>query len=233
LFRTTVTRDRAERNEIFRSAYDAVMTTPTSGRGRQAARNSRSILAAAREVFLADARAPIAAVAERAGVGISALYRRYPSKEDLLRTLCHDGLRLFIEQAERAAAEPDDWTAFQTFLHGVVEADVHSLTVHLAGTFTPTEEMNADAIRAGELATALFERARPRMRPSAVPADVTMLLEMCAAVRLPDAARTASLRRRYLAVLLDGLRTGTALPGSPPTLAEVNWRWSMTPEPES
>src|SRR3712207_5764095 len=99
---------------------------PTSGRARQAARNTETILAAAREVFLADPRAPISAVAERAGVGISALYRRYGSKDDLLRTLCDDGLRVFVAEAERAGAEPDPWKAFETFLRGVVDADLHS-----------------------------------------------------------------------------------------------------------
>jgi AcrR family transcriptional regulator len=200
-------------------------TSSTAGRARQAARNSEVILAAARQVFLADPRAPISAVAERAGVGISALYRRYPGKEDLLRTLCHDGLLRYIAEASRAAGEPDEWVAFETFVRGVVEADVHSLTVHLAGTFTPTAEMDADAVRAGELAGALFERARPRMRPGASPEDVAMLLEMCAAVRVPDAERTTKLRRRYVTLLLDGLRTGVELPGPPPSVAEISRRW--------
>ncbi|WP_127501430.1 TetR/AcrR family transcriptional regulator [Actinoplanes solisilvae] len=193
-------------------------TSSTAGRARQAARNSEAILTAAREVFLADPRAPISAVAERAGVGISALYRRYPGKEDLLRRLCHDGLLRFIAEAGRAAQEPDDWAAFEMFLRGVVEADVHSLTVHLAGTFTPTAEMRADAVRANDLAGALFERARPLMRPGAVLDDLTMLLEMCAAV--PG----AELRGRYVTLLLDGLRGGGELPGPPPNGAELN-RW--------
>jgi AcrR family transcriptional regulator len=42
-------------------------------RAAQAARNDQAILDAAREVFVADPTAPIAAVADRAGVGISAL----------------------------------------------------------------------------------------------------------------------------------------------------------------
>src|SRR4051794_41649665 len=197
----------------------------TAGRAREAARNDETILAAARAVFLEDHRAPISAVAERAGVGISALYRRYAGKEDLLRTLCHDGLQWFIAEAEQAQRQTDDWTAFETFVRGVVDADVHSLTVHLAGTFPPSEQMNADAIRAGELAVALFERARGSMRPGADPQDITMLLEMCAAVRVPDAERTKELRRRYLGLLLDGLRSGGELPGPPPTAAELGWRW--------
>src|SRR2546423_1938241 len=89
-----------------------VDSTRLPGRRGQAARNDTLILDAAREVFLADPKAPIAAVAERAGVGISALYRRYAGKEDLLRRLCHDGLRRFIAEAEAADAEPDGWAAF-------------------------------------------------------------------------------------------------------------------------
>src|ERR1700729_2332587 len=115
------------------------------GRRGQARRNDALILKAAREVFLADPKAPVAAVAEQAGVGISALYRRYPSKEDLLRRLCHDGLRQFIAEAEAATADPDAWRALTGFLERVVDADVHSLTVHLAGTFTTTDEMDDDA----------------------------------------------------------------------------------------
>ena len=211
-----------------RTTAGAVTSTAgLPGRRAQAAGNDAAILAAAREVFLADPKAPVSAVAERAGVGISALYRRYANKEDLLRRLCYDGLRRYIAEAEAALSEPDGWTSLCGFLDRVVTADVHSLTVHLAGTFTPTEEMNADAYRASDLAVALFERARPLMRPGAVPADVTMLLEMCAAVRLPDPDRTAVLRRRYLAVLLDGLRAGAELPGPEPTDAELGWRWRV------
>jgi AcrR family transcriptional regulator len=202
-------------------------TTGLPGRRGQAARNDTLILDAAREVFLADPKAPIAAVAERAGVGISALYRRYAGKEDLLRRLCHDGLRRFTAEAEAAGVEPDGWLAFAGFLRRVVDADVHSLTVHLAGTFTPTAEMHADAVRASEVAGALLVRAREsgRLRAGITDADVTLILEGCAAIRLPDQARTAELRKRFLAVLLDGLTGTGGLPGPPPDAAELNWRW--------
>lgn len=63
-----------------------------SGRQAEAARNDDIILDAARMVFLAHPSAPIADVAKEAGVGISVLYRRCPSKEGLLRELARDGL---------------------------------------------------------------------------------------------------------------------------------------------
>lgn len=205
------------------------------GRRGQAARNDGVILAAARDVFLEDPKAPIAAVAERAGVGISALYRRYAGKEDLLRTLCHDGLRRYIAAAEAADEEQDGWDAFTAFLRDVVDADVHSLTVHLAGTFTPTPQMGQDAMRANELTAGLVARAhdRGRLRRDVVVTDVGLLLEACAAIKLPDRERTAELRRRYLALTLDGMDRDDAdpLPGPAPVPGELNWRWAGSRQP--
>ncbi len=211
-------------------------TTPSDtalpGRRGQAARNDVVILDAARDVFLLDPKAPVSAVAERAGVGISALYRRYPSKELLLCRLCHDGLRRFISEAEVSVEEPDAWTALTGFLGRVVDADVHSLTTHLAGTFTPTREMGLDAQRANELAAGLVARAHEsgRLRRDAVTEDVGMILECCAAIRVDDPVRTSELRQRYLALLLEGLAAGDRpdLPGPPPRPGEMNGRWRQS-----
>jgi AcrR family transcriptional regulator len=201
------------------------MEQSMSGRRRQAARNDTAILEAAREVFLNDPNAPIAG---RGGVGISALYRRYASKEDLLRQLCHDGLRRFIAEAETAAGEPEPWPALVGFLQRVVDADLHSLTVHLAGRFASTAEMTADAVRSGQLVAALVDAAQAsgNLRRDVTAQDVALILEGCAAVRLPDPHRTKQLRRRYLALLVAGLATGDPdLPGPPPAADELNWRW--------
>src|ERR1700722_10486587 len=75
---------------------------PMSGRQAEAARNDQRILDAARAVFVADPGAPISAVAKQAGVGISALYTRYGSKEELLRTLCSEGMLIVSREAEAA-----------------------------------------------------------------------------------------------------------------------------------
>jgi AcrR family transcriptional regulator len=203
------------------------MSEETTGRRQQAARNDTVILEAAREVFLADPGAPVSAVATRAQVGMGALYRRHGSKEELLRRLCADGLHAYVRFAETAADADDPWRGLAEFLRNVVDADVHSLTVRLAGTFTPTPEMTAEAVRAGALTAGLFERAADRLRPDAVVEDLQLVLEGCAAVRGPDADRTRELRRRYLALQLDGLSASGAdpLPGPPPTGADTAHRW--------
>ena len=59
-----------------------------------------------------------------------------------MRQLCRDGLRRYVVEAETALADDGDpWEAFAAFLRRIVAADVHSLTVQLAGTFSPTADM--------------------------------------------------------------------------------------------
>ncbi|MBF6077953.1 TetR/AcrR family transcriptional regulator [Nocardia beijingensis] len=207
---------------------DAPAQKGLSGRKAQAARNDGLILEAARAVFLADATAPISAVAERAGVGISALYRRYPSKEVLLRTLCHDGLRRYNAEADAALEDSDGWRGLVGFLERVVDADVHSLTVHLAGTFTPDESMLPDVRRSAEATEEIVRRAHAtgKLRPDVTPQDLGLVLESCAAVAVPSPERTVQLRRRVLAMLVAGLSADGELPGPPPRPDEFSWRWA-------
>jgi AcrR family transcriptional regulator len=205
-------------------------STPLSGRRAQAARNDHRILDAARQVFVADPDAPISAVAERAGVGISALYRRYAGKEELLRKLSADGLERYIAAAEAALADDrDPWSAFAAFMRSVVDADTHSLTLRLAGTFRPTEELYRRAEWAEQLNVRLLERAQEAgaVRPDLAVDDLSFLFEQLASVRVRDEQRTRRLRHRYLALLLEALRSGSSapLPGPPPTWEEVRERW--------
>ena len=209
------------------------MTAPLSGRKAQAARNDRLIVEAAREVFVADPTAPVSAVAERAGVGISALYRRYPSKEDLLRKLCADGLHLYTTIVEKAVEDlGDPWTAFETYMRDVVDADTHSITLALAGTFKPSPELYEMSERAGRANRALMARVHEAgvVRTDLDAADLGALFEQLAALQVDDPARTRDLRQRYLTIILDGLHTPattTPLPGEPPTLSERGKRWAL------
>jgi hypothetical protein len=111
----------------------------------------------------------------------------------------------------------------------VVESDTNALTLRLAGTFEPTEELFREADRAQQLNVRLFNRLRKAgvIRGDAVVDDLAFLLEQLAALRLPDRERTMQLRRRYLALQLDGLRpdAGPSLPGPPPTWKEIGERW--------
>jgi AcrR family transcriptional regulator len=206
------------------------ITRPLSGRRAQAARNDQLILEAARQVFVADPAAPIGAVADRAGVGMSALYRRYPSKQRLLARLAGDGLARYLTEAEAALADHGDpWAAFAGFMGRLVDADTHAVVLRLAGTFTPTEDLYDDAERAQRLTLRLLERAKAAgaIRPDLDVNDLSFVLEQVASVRLGDQERTRQLRHRYLGLLLDGLHTPSPDPlaGPPPTWREMRGRW--------
>jgi AcrR family transcriptional regulator len=205
-------------------------SVPLSGRRAQAARNDRLVLDAARAVFTADPEAPIAAVAERAGVGISALYRRYRSKDELLQRLSAEGMERYIAEAEAALADVGDpWAAFTRFMSRCVDAGTGALSLRLAGRFTATEELQRLGTGAYEATRRLLDRMRAAnvLRPDIEVADVSLLLELLQAIRVTDEDRAARLRQRYLAVLLQGLRGPSAppLPGPPPTVDEVRRRY--------
>ena len=199
-----------------------------SGRRAQAARNDDAILAAARDVFIADPDAPVSEVAERAGVGISSLYRRYRSKEDLLRKLCGDGLQLYNDIAREAIAD-DGPDAFATFMARIIEADVHALTLNLAGRFTPTKQLQRAGREAEELNRQIVARAQAAgaLRTDIEADDLTFVFEQVASLHAPTRERTAELRARYLTLQLDGLRAPapSPLPGPPPTGDEQRARW--------
>lgn len=206
-------------------------TPPLNGRRAQAARNNQRILDAARAVFTADPGAPIAAVAERAGVGMSALYRRYRSKDELLQRLSLDGLQRYTAEVETALAdESDPWAAFARFMRRSLDAGTGSLTVRFAGTFTASDELNDAGRTAHEVTQRLLDRTKAAgvLRAGIVVGDISLIFEQLQAIQVGDQHRTSQLRHRYLALLLDALHLPSAapLPGPPPRWEEISRRYT-------
>ena len=206
-----------------------------NGRKAQAARNDTAILEAARAVYAADPDAPIATVAARAGVGISALYRRYPSKEELLRKLCGDGLKEYIAAAEAALADDGDaFKVFRRFMTRVVEADAHTLSARLTRSLEASSEaLFRDATKAQDLGERVFKRAQKggAVRADAVAEDMANVFEQLSAIRGPTAKRDvgaaqalpdAAARRAAPA------QEGAALPGPPPRWKDRSERVNAT-----
>jgi AcrR family transcriptional regulator len=207
------------------------MTTPLNGRKAEAARNDQRILESARAVFMADPNAPIAAVAEHANVGISALYRRYKSKDELLQKLALDGLDRYLHEVRTALDDQGDpWEAFAGFCVRCVAGGAASLTRRLAGTFTATEELNQAGYHAYQLTGQVVDRAVQAgvLRPDVSVTDLSIIFEQLQAVQVIDPDRTAVLRQRYLALMLQALRhppTAQPLPGPAPDWEEVRSRY--------
>src|SRR5690606_37947031 len=118
-------------------------TSPATRRA-DAVRNDARILAADREVFIEPgSAAPVPTIAERAGVGMGTLYRRFPRKEDLVRALSVASMPDTREAAEEALTRPDPWAAFCGFIDACVEAGADG-SPRLAAPFEVTEEILAE-----------------------------------------------------------------------------------------
>jgi hypothetical protein len=80
-----------------------------------------------------------------------------------------------------------------------------------------------------EQGTELLRRAQAagHLRADVTFLDVGYLLELLSMLRVGDADRTAAVRQRHLALIIDGLRAGSPapLPGEPPTWQEQTQRW--------
>ncbi|MFE2278868.1 TetR/AcrR family transcriptional regulator [Streptomyces sp. NPDC059454] len=109
-------------------AAGATMSTPTGGGHPggarttplrvDAQRNLEHVLRAAREVFgELGYGAPMEDVARRARVGVGTVYRRFPSKDVLVRRIAEEETSRLTEQARTALGQEDEpWSALSRFL---------------------------------------------------------------------------------------------------------------------
>src|SRR5918912_4352335 len=102
-------------------AGDARLAAPLTHRPLRAdaARNRARVLDAARGAFAESGLGVgVEEIARRAGVGKGTLYRRFPTKEALVRAIFDDILAEYERLAAAAAEEPDAGEAFARFLDG-------------------------------------------------------------------------------------------------------------------
>jgi AcrR family transcriptional regulator len=213
-------------------AFRSLRPESVHGRQAEARRNDLVVLEAARDVFTAQgAAAPIAAVAERAGVGMGTLYRRYGSKTELLQRLCVLAMEEALQAADDALAAGDPWRGLAGYVRACVELRSGALTA-LAGQIETTAEMRAVARRSMTRSAEIVARAHRdgSLRPDVTALDISWLIEQFSR-RPPDPVEPGeerNVRARLLAIALDGLRAGAgpALPGRPPSRARYVRRWS-------
>ncbi|MEV5433676.1 helix-turn-helix domain-containing protein [Streptomyces sp. NPDC052701] len=94
---------------------DGARTTPLRV---DAQRNLEHVLRAAREVFgELGYGAPMEDVARRARVGVGTVYRRFPSKDVLVRRIAEEETSRLTDQARTALGQEDEpWSALSRFL---------------------------------------------------------------------------------------------------------------------
>ena len=192
-----------------------------------ARRNRERILRAAGEVFAEQGiDAGTDEIARRAGVGHGTLFRRFPSKDDLVVAILQDRMESLAAQAEAALADPDPATALRAVLEQMVERQASDrCAVAAIGSphcgsplLAPARDRVYRAL-AGVLARAQEAGA---VREDVTPVDLFLLLRAAAAAS-EIAAGPPDAWRRYLGIILDGISPvgATALAPRSPTEEEL------------
>jgi AcrR family transcriptional regulator len=182
-----------------------------------AQRNLVRVLEAAREVFAEQGiDAPVAEIAERAGVGVGTIFRRFPTKEDLLVAVVRQRTSQLIEAADTALAEQNAGAALRRFMETAAAVQISDRCWCDA---TGTDLFGREGIRelvdvlVSKLA-ALLARAQASgdVRADVRALDLPVLLTGVAksGLLLEDAAPGAW--KRYLGIVFDGLRPEAARP---------------------
>jgi AcrR family transcriptional regulator len=171
-----------------------------------ARRNRERILKAARAVFADQGlHSQIDDVARRARVGVGTVYRHFPTKEALLDALVRERFEEIAGYAREALEREDAWEGFCEMIWRAAERNAADLAfceaiastdksaiVEEVGLTRSTEELIARA------------KAQGRMRLDATEQDVPLMMVGAGAVM--QMSPTPDAWRRYLTLMLDGLR---------------------------
>ena len=165
-----------------------------------ARRNRERVLDAAQEVFAASGPdASIDEIARLAGVGHGTVFRRFPTKDDLMYAVIERHVGQMCAIAEDALASDDPGEAFFDFARRVAELGMttpglHKCVIHCG------EKPGAAELE--KLAAKLVSRAQRAgtLRGDVKPSDVQLLVRSALTSAPPGEWR------RYLDVVLDGLR---------------------------
>ena len=207
------------------TADDPSNPRPTRPLRRDAQRNRDAIVAAARQVFCDHGlEAPLEEIARRAGVGIATLYRRFPSRVELLDAVLADNLQAHIAVAEQALATDDPWDGFAFYLEQScrLQAEDRGLNDVMGMRFPRATAVEAAKTHLFELVGQVVDRAQQsgQLRADLTPEDLAFL--NWANTRILPAVRAAGAPeawRRHLGLLLDGFRADRAHPLPQPPLS--------------
>ncbi|MBT2476697.1 TetR/AcrR family transcriptional regulator [Streptomyces sp. ISL-94] len=194
-----------------------------------AQRNLEHVLRAAREVFgELGYGAPMEDVARRARVGVGTVYRRFPSKDVLVRRIAEEETARLTEQARTALGQEEEpWQALSRFLRTSVASGAGRLLppqVLRVGSASEDGVEGAEAARVPHQRQAVAAGVAPDLRVVGAPrtpiedepsddAGAGALLEVVG--RLVDRAREAGELRTDVTVADVLLVIATAAPALP------------------
>lgn len=193
-----------------------------------AERNRRRLLDAARELFAQRGlQVTLDDIAHHAGLGVGTAYRRFASREKLIDALFEERVGDIVALAREALEAEDPWEGLVCFLERSLELQAadRGLKELLLGAVDGRERIARIREQMRPLGSELVRRAQEAgyLRPDFAAPDIPLLQIMLGAV--VDASTTVQpeLYRRYLALLLDGMRAEGTGPREPLDVPPLDW----------
>jgi AcrR family transcriptional regulator len=184
-----------------------------------AARNRARILEAARTAFAESGLdVGVEEIARRAGVGKGTLYRRFPTKEALVRAIFDDFLDDVERLVDEVSAMPDPGEAFRYFLgesarrQATNQGFLDVVAMRLGAAALTSEQRRRFITAMGRPLRRAQESGD--VRGDLVPEDVQMIFRMLGATTRPASDGTPMDEHwpRYIGLVCDALRPEAATP---------------------
>lgn len=168
-----------------------------------ARRNLERVLDAATRVFAASGPdASVDEIAHLAGVGHGTVFRRFPTKDDLMYAVVERHVAQMCDLAEEALASDEPGEAFFDYVWRIAELNMRVRGLHRCVVHCGDKPGAEDLARLSSKIVSRAQRAGA-VRTDVKPVDAVQL------IRSTLIAAPAGEWRRYLAVVLDGLRVGS------------------------
>jgi AcrR family transcriptional regulator len=198
--------------------------SPPSVLRADAARNRERIIAAAAAVFAERGLdAATAEIAHRAGVGEATLFRRFPTKDDLIDAIIETRMDEVATLVDAAADDPDPTVALEHVMQVLVKQFSRDRGFFEAAGARCMNDPKFQAQRERGLAAVgrLLKRAQDAgaVRRDLSPSDISFLAGSAMyAMEVSKPGLREDLWKRYLRVILDGMKPEGASklrPGAP------------------
>ncbi len=184
-----------------------------------AQRNTEALLHAAMTVFARDGvDAGVRQIAEEAGVGLGTVYRHFPQRSDLIIAVFRRVVDACAQAAVALAAEypPGEALArwMQRFVDFILAKRGLAAALHSGNAaYAPLPNYFNDQLRPAMRMLLSAAQAAGEVRPAVDPDDLlTAVASLCG----PRPGTDPEHPRRMVALLIDGLRSGTTPPASAP-----------------
>lgn len=183
-----------------------------------AARNRAAIVEAARAVFAQHGLdAPLDDIARLAGTGNATLYRRFPTRGDLIAAVFGERMGEHLEAVRSALADTDPWEGFASYFRAATAMQARDRGIADLVTMDLSATPEIERLRAEGFAglVQLIERAQASgaLRADFATEDVVVVLMANAGLVERAHGITADASARLVHVLLDGFRAGAATEG--------------------